>query len=483
MSDSDHRFLRHARATTSSGAPPFLSANCQLILDPIDPNSESTPVGATGQPRYPHAVSTRGGDDRLWRLVEDLYPLHRAVTGPGVRATLARVRAEIPIEIHEIPSGTPVLDWTVPDEWSVREAWIKAPDGRRFADIAECNLHLMSYSRPVHCRLGRAELDQHLHSLPDRPSAIPFKASVLGNSWGFCLTHDERASLVDGEYEVLVDATLEPGSLTYGELVIPGSTTDEVLLATHVCHPSMANDNVSGIAVLTELARRLAARRRKFTYRLLFIPGTFGSITWLATHRDVVPRVRHGLVLTGLGDAAPLNYKQSRRGVTDIDRAAAMVFRERDAGDRCIPFSPYGYDERQFCSPGFDLAVGRLSRSLHGEFPEYHTNNDNLSFISDAQLRDSIDAAERILDTLEANRTMMNLAPEGEPQLGKRGLFTTLGGGIDAKSFEIALLWLLSDSDGSKDLVAIAEHCRFPYAQLVHAAEALESAGLLKEIA
>ena len=418
----------------------------------------------------------------MWRLAEDLYPLLRAVTGPGVRATLARVAAEIPIDVHEVPSGTPVLDWTVPDEWTVREAWIEAPDGRRFADIADCNLHLMSYSRPVRGRFQRAELDQHLHSLPDRPSAVPFKASLFGNSWAFCLSHDERVSLVEGEYDVCVDATLEPGSLTYGELVIPGTTADEVLLTTHVCHPSMANDNVSGIVVLTELGRRLAARRRRFTYRLLFIPGTFGSITWLATHRDVVPRIRHGLVLTGLGDASPLHYKQSRRGATDIDRAAALVFRERAAGDRCIPFSPYGYDERQFCSPGFDLAVGRLSRSLHGEFPEYHTNDDNMSFISEAQLRDSTDAAERILDTLEANRTMLNLAPEGEPQLGKRGLFTALGGGIDSKSLEMVLLWLLSDSDGSKDLLAIAEHCGFPFAQVVHAAEALEAVGLLKEL-
>lgn len=418
----------------------------------------------------------------MWRLAEDLFPFLRAVTGPGVRQTLDRVRAEIPIEIHEVPSGTPVLDWTVPDEWTVREAWIEAPDGRRFANIDDCNLHLMSYSRPVRGRFSRAELDEHLHSLPDRPAAVPFKASLFGNSWAFCLSHDERVSLAEGEYEVLVDATLAPGSLTYGELVIPGSTTDEVLLTTHVCHPSMANDNVSGITVLTELGRRLAAKPRRFTYRLLYIPGTFGSITWLATHRDVVPRVRHGLVMTGLGDASPLHFKQSRRGTTDIDRAAAMVFRERDAGDRCIPFSPYGYDERQFCSPGFDLAVGRLSRSLHGEFPEYHTSNDNLSFITEAQLRDATDAAERILDVLETNRTMLNLSPEGEPQLGKRGLFTTLGGGIDSKSLEIVLLWLLSDCDGTKDLIAVADHCGFPYEQVVYAAEALEKAGLLAQV-
>ncbi|MEO5841583.1 MAG: DUF4910 domain-containing protein [Acidimicrobiales bacterium] len=427
-------------------------------------------------------MSTLGdGDDRTWRLVEDLFPLHRAVTGPGVRATLARVAEEIPLDVHEVPSGTPVLDWTVPDEWTVREAWIEGSDGRRFADISQNNLHLMSYSRPVRGRFSLAELDDHVHSMPDRPHAIPFKASLFGNSWAFCLAHNDRVALAEGDYEVCVDATLEPGSLTYGELVLPGETTDEILLTTHVCHPSMANDNLSGIAVLTEIGRRLADRTRRYTYRLLFIPGTFGSITWLAMHREAVARVRHGLVLTGLGDASSLHYKRSRRGSTEIDRAADIVFRDRAAGDRSIPFSPYGYDERQFCSPGFDLAVGRLSRSLHGEFPEYHTSDDNLSFIDLAQLNDAADAVDAILDVLESNRTMVNLAPEGEPQLGRRGLFTSLGGGIDAKSFEMVLLWVLSDSDGSKDLIDIADHCKLPYSQVVHAADALEAAGLLEE--
>ena len=421
-------------------------------------------------------------DDRTWRLVEDLFPLHRAVTGPGVRATLARVAQEIPIEVHEVPTGTPVLDWTVPDEWSVREAWIEGPDGRRFADISHSNLHLMSYSRPVRGRFSRAELDAHLHSIPDRPHAVPFKAALFGSSWAFCIAHEDRMALVEGDYEVCVDSTLAPGSLTYGELVLPGQTTDEVLLSTHICHPSLANDNLSGIAVLTELARRLANRSRLFTYRVLFIPGTFGSITWLATHRDAVARVRHGLVLTGLGDPSALHYKRSRRGATEIDRAAEIVFRDRGVGDRCIPFSPYGYDERQFCSPGFNLAVGRLSRSLHGEFPQYHTSDDNLSFIQEGQLFDSVDAVEAIFDVLETNRTMVNLAPEGEPQLGRRGLFTTLGGGIDSKSLEIVLLWVLSDSDGSKDLIDIAEHCGFPYTHVVRAANALESAGLLEAV-
>jgi aminopeptidase-like protein len=428
-------------------------------------------------------VSTRGdSDDLIWGLVEDLFPIHRATTGPGVRATLARIAQELPLEIHEVPSGKPVLDWTVPDEWSVREAWIEGPDGRRFADIAQSNLHLVSYSRPVRGRFTRSELDEHLHSLPDRPRAVPYRTSVYGDGWGFCLAHEDRASLVDGEYEVCVDTTVAPGSLTYGELVLPGSTTDEMLLTTHVCHPSLANDNLSGIAVLTEVGRRLSNRTRRFTYRLLFTPATFGAITWLATHRDDISRIKHGLVLTGLGDASPLHYKRSRRGTTEIDRAAEVVFRDRAVGDCTIPFYPYGYDERQYCSPGFDLAVGRLSRSLHGQYPEYHTSDDNLSFIHEVQIRDAADAVDSILDVLESNRTMLNIAPQGEPQLGRRGLFTTLGGGIDAKSAEMVLLWLLSDSDGSRDLIDIADHSGFPYLQVARAATALESVGLLKEV-
>lgn len=418
----------------------------------------------------------------MWGLVEDLFPIYRAVTGPGVRATLARIAQELPLEVHEVPSGRPVLDWTVPDEWSVREAWIEGPDGRRVADIAQSNLHLVSYSRPVRGRFSRAELDEHLHSLPDRPLAVPYRSSVYGDGWGFCIAHEDRVSLADGEYEVCVDTTVAPGSLTYGELVLPGLTTDEVLLTTHVCHPSLANDNLSGIAVLTEVGRRLSNRTRRFTYRILFMPATFGAITWLATHRDDISRIRHGLVLTGLGDASSLHYKRSRRGTTEIDRAAEVVIRDRDVGDCSIPFYPYGYDERQYCSPGFDLAVGRLSRSLHGQFPEYHTSDDNLSFIHEDQMRDAADAVDSILDVLESNRTMLNIAAQGEPQLGRRGLFTTFGGGIDAKSVEMVLLWLLSDSDGSKDLIDIADHSGFPYVQVVRAAFALESVGLLKEV-
>jgi aminopeptidase-like protein len=216
--------------------------------------------------------------------------------------------------------------------------------------------------------------------------------------------------------------------------------------------------------------------------RSLFTPATFGAITWLATHRDDISRIKHGLVLTGMGDASPLHYKRSRRGTTEIDRAAEVVFRDRAVGDCTIPFYPYGYDERQYCSPGFDLAVGRLSRSLHGQYPEYHTSDDNLSFIHEVQIRDAADAVDSILDVLESNRTMLNIAPQGEPQLGRRGLFTTLGGGIDAKSAEMVLLWLLSDSDGSRDLIDIADHSGFPYLQVARAATALESVGLLKEV-
>jgi aminopeptidase-like protein len=370
-----------------------------------------------------------------------------------------------------------VLDWRVPDEWTLREAWIADGTGRRIVDLAASNLHVVGYSEPVRRTMSRAELDAHLHSRPDLPDVVPYRTAYHAHTWGFCLTEQQRAALIDGDYDVCIDAVRAPGSLTYGEALLPGSSTDEVLVTTHTCHPSLANDNCSGIAVLTEIARRLAARPRRFTYRLLFAPATIGAITWLATHREVVPRIRHGLVLAGLGDRGALHYKRSRRGATPVDRAAAIVLRDLDG--RCIDFSPYGYDERQYCSPGFDLAVGRLSRSLHGEYPEYHTSADNLSFIDASQLVASADAVESILDVLEADVRYVNLAPYGEPQLGRRGLYSAVGGAIDARSVEMALLWVLNQSDGTRSLLDIAERSGLPFPAVQRAAEALAHADLL----
>jgi aminopeptidase-like protein len=417
----------------------------------------------------------------LFELVAELFPLHRSITGAGVRETLARLRARIPLEIHEVPSGTPVFDWTVPDEWTVREAWIADPTGRRVADVHRSNLHLVHYSVPIRARMPLAALRPHLFSLSDAPDAVPYRTSYYARTWGFCLPHRELSALADGEYEVCVDTTLAPGSLTYGECFLPGETDDEVLISTHVCHPSLANDNLSGIAVATALAQQLAARAsRRYGYRFVFVPGTIGSITWLARNESRVHRIRHGLVLTGLGDAGGFTYKRSRRGTAEIDRVVTHVLKHAGAPHAVHDFSPYGYDERQYCSPGFDLPVGCLMRTPHGTYPEYHTSADDLDFVRPEQLDDSLRLALAIADTLEANRAYVSQNPKCEPQLGRRGLYATLGG-INRKAEEMALLWTLNLADGRHTLLDVAERAGMPFDDVARAARALDAHGLLKE--
>lgn len=417
---------------------------------------------------------------RMRSLLEDLYPICRSITGSGVRATLDRVASEIPVERYAIPSGTPVLDWTIPDEWTIRDAYIcRHGCSDRVVDFRRSNLHVVSYSEPVDLRLDLDALRPHLHSLPDRPGWIPYRTAYYRRTWGFCLAHRDLMRLEPGEYDVVIDSELAPGCLDYGELLIRGATDEEVLISTHICHPSLCNDNLSGIAVLTEVARSLIeGARRRYTYRLLFVPGTIGSIAWLAKHFDVVERVRHGLVLTGLGDPAPFTYKCSRRGNADVDRIARHVVNGRD-GARIVAFSPYGYDERQFCSPGFDLPVGRLSRGVHGEFPEYHTSADNLDFVSDQRLDESVDLVLEILAAIEANYRPINFAPYGEPQLGRRGLYSSVGGGIDQRSVEMAYLWVLSGADGSRDLCEISEMSGLSFPVIAEAAKRLAGAELI----
>ncbi|MGH8978684.1 MAG: DUF4910 domain-containing protein, partial [Acidimicrobiia bacterium] len=304
----------------------------------------------------------------IYELVAQLFPLSRSITGDGVRETLAILARDLPVTVHEVPSGTAVLDWTVPPEWNLREAWIARADGTRIVDAADNNLHVLGYSESVHRRMPLTELREHVHTLPDRPAWIPYRTSYYSPAWGFCLADATAAALDEGEYEVCIDATLDPnGSLTYGELVLPGATDREILVSTHTCHPSLANDNCSGIAIAHFLARLLATRERRHTFRFLFVPGTIGSIAWLAQHEDLTPRIAHGLVLTGLGDRGRVTYKRSRRANATVDRVAEHVLRACGDPFTIVDFSPYGYDERQFCSPGFDLPVGRIGRSPHGE--------------------------------------------------------------------------------------------------------------------
>lgn len=413
-------------------------------------------------------------------LAAELYPVCRSITGDGTRATLRRLAREIPLAIHEVPSGTRVFDWEVPPEWNIREAWIKDPHGRKVVDFARHNLHVMGYSTPVRATMPLARLREHLFSLPDRPDLTPYRTSYHAQQWGFCMAHRDLERLPEGDYEVLIDSDLVPGSLSYGECTIPGASDEEALVSCHICHPSLANDNLAGMAVCTALAKTLAAGPRQLTYRFLFIPGTIGSITWLARNESRLPQIRHALVVTCAGDLGPVNYKQTRDGNAPIDRAMRKALADSGDDHRILPFHPYGYDERQYNSPGIRLPAGALMRSPHGTFPEYHTSADNLDFIRPDRMRDTCDKALAAFDILEHNATFLNLKPMGEPRLGKYGLYGSHGGTRGRNFDELALLWTLNLCDGTHDLLAIAERSGMPFAEILDAARRLEHAGLLR---
>ncbi len=378
-----------------------------------------------------------------------------------------------------------MLDWVVPPEWNVREAWLEAPDGTRFADVAEHPLHLLGYSSPIEATVSLDELREHLFTVPTQPDVIPYRTSYYRENWGFCLPHREAEALRPGTYRVHVDTSLEPGSLSYGELVVPGtpsepgSTPDEVLVSTHICHPAMANDNATGMAMAAVLARHVAATPHRFTYRFVFVPGTIGAISWLAGHRDVVGRIRHGVVLTGLGDTSRPTWKRSRRGNAEVDEVMEFVLAETGREYRVDDFSPYGYDERQYCSPGFDLPVGRFGRGQHGEYPEYHTSADDLDFVDEPSLDESWRLLRRFVEVLEANRTYRNLQPYGEPQLGRRGLYRSIGSTMDPKAAEMGLLWVLSLADGSRSALDISHRSGLPFDAVQAACRSLLDADLL----
>jgi aminopeptidase-like protein len=412
-------------------------------------------------------------------LVRELYPICRSITGEGVRRSLRLLQRVAPIELREVPTGTRVFDWEVPREWNLRAARLTAPDGEVIADADRLNLHVLNYSAPFRGKVSLEELQRHLHSLPDQPALVPYRTSYYREDWGFCLAHERRVRLRPGEYDVLVDTTLAAGSLTYGELVVPGTSSDEVLFSTHCCHPSLANDNAAGLALAATLARILAGLPLRHGCRFLFVPGTIGAITWLALNEERARRVAHGLVLACPGDAGRLTYKRSRRGSADVDRAAAHVLAHSGEPHEVRDFTPYGYDERQYCSPGFDLPVGSLTRTPHGEYPEYHTSGDTPDLVKPDRLADTLRRCLEILEVVEANEAYVNLSPRCEPQLGRRGLYGSTGGGSHAVASQLALLWVLNLSDGRHTLLDVAERARLPFPEVRVAAEALVRAGLL----
>ena len=417
--------------------------------------------------------------EAAYDLMRRLFPLCRSLTGDGVRATLDVLAEHIPIARHEVPSGTRVFDWIVPDEWNIRDAYVAAPDGRRVIDFRESTLHVVSYSEPVRATLPLDELRERLFTLPEQPDLIPYRTSYYSRTWGFCLTHRRLAELEPGDYEVVIDSTLGPGHLTYGEVVVDGSGDEEVLLSTYICHPSLANDNLSGIAVAALVAKELARRQLRHTYRIVFAPGTIGPLTWLHDNRDGLDRIAHGLTVSCIGDDGGLTYKRSRRADADVDRAVATVLRDSGRAHRILDWDPWGGDERQFCSPGFDLPVGTLMRTPHGEFDGYHTSADSLERISPAALGEAVETCLAVVDVLETNRTLVNQSPYGEPQLGRRGLYRSAGGAVSSPDDEKAILWLLNLCDGTSSLLDVADRSGIAYAVIRRASERLENAELL----
>jgi len=441
------------------------------------PGEAAPATAAAWMDRHAERAWLEATFDRLW-------PLPRSLTGDGVRLTHDILAEVMPLQRIEVPSGTRVFDWTVPDEWRVNEAYVVGPTGERVIDYASSNLHLLGYSVAFRGRLSRAELERHLYSLPERPDAVPYATSYYAPRWGFCVSQRVRDALPDGDYEVVVDTETFPGSMTVSECVLPGTTEREVLLSTYTCHPSLANNELSGPLVAAALYARLARwPTRRLAYRFVLAPETIGAITYLAlrgehlrTHLDA------GYVLTCLGDGAALTYKHSRRGSSLADVAARSAL-PAFGYVRWHDFSPTGSDERQYCSPGFDLPVGSVMRSMYGTYPEYHTSDDDRDFISFDQLQASVDACEALCRALDqGGARYRNLMPFGEPQLGRRGLYPDLTVGAANVGAGDAIFWVLNLSDSEHDLLAISERSGLGLADLHAAAQRCVAAGLLEVV-
>lgn len=431
------------------------------------------------------AIGSENGveENSLFKLIEDLYPICRSITGNGLRRSLNIIKKEIPIEIYELPTGTAVFDWSIPREWNIRDAWVKNEKGEKVIDFQASNLHVLNYSVPVDKELTLRELKTHLYSIPEQPELIPYRTSYYKEQWGFCLAHKQLQNLPEGKYHAFIDSTLDAGSMSHGELYIEGKTKDEVLISTHTCHPSLCNDNLSGVSVAVHLAKYLLNKHLRYSYRFLFIPGTIGSIAWLAQNEEKISRIKYGLVLSCLGDEGHVTYKRSRQGAAAIDRIADHVLnRVRSEKGELRAFSPYGYDERQFCSPGFNLPVGALMRTPFGEFSEYHTSADNLDFIKGEALADSLSVLKEIVFIIENDRVYINKNPKCEPNLGKRGLYKMTGGSTGNDIDQMAILWVLNLSDGDHSLFDIAEQVGMDFRRIKGAVDALLKVQLLKQV-
>jgi aminopeptidase-like protein len=420
--------------------------------------------------------------EKMHQLITDLFPICRSITGDGVRQTLDVIRKNVPIVVHEVPSGTKVFDWEVPKEWNIRDAYIKNSRGERIVDFVSSNLHVLSYSVPIRRKVSLKELKEHLFTIPNHPDWIPYRTSYYKETWGFCITHSQYSQLQEDEYEVCIDSVLTQGNLTYGEYYVEGALRDEVFISTHICHPSMCNDNLSGISVATFLAKEIESRKTRYSYRFLFIPGTIGAITWLSINESKVKNIKHGLVASLLSYDGPFTYKRSRMGDAEIDQVVQAVLSVENVPHQIIDYSPYGYDERQFCSPGFNLPVGRLTRTSYEQFPEYHSSADNLELVKPEVLEESLFIFKKIIEMLESNQKYFSTNQKCEPQLGKRGLYDMVGGDDVGMDLQMALLWVLNYSDGVHTLLEISEKSGISFKVLQLAAEKLVTCKLLIDV-
>ncbi|PJI09839.1 MULTISPECIES: DUF4910 domain-containing protein [Clostridium] len=429
--------------------------------------------------------------EKMFKLMKEMFPICRSITGDGVRETLNIIKEIIPININEVPSGTEVFDWTVPREWNIKDAWIKNPRGEKIVDFKESNLRVLNYSSPINKTMKFEELKTHIFTLPYTPDWIPYMTSYYNENWGFCMSHNEfikfqNETKPDEEFEVHIDSSLKNGYLTYGEYFLQGESKEEVLISTYVCHPSMCNDNLSGIALTTYLAYALAKMNEKcklrYSYRFLFVPETIGSITWLSLNEKKTSNIKYGLVASCVGDRGCLTYKKSRDGNNLIDKIAVNILKYSGAQYKVLDFFPWGSDERQFCSPGFNLPVGSLMRTPYGYYGEYHTSADNFNFVDKKSIADTFDKYIKIIFIIENNNAYLNLNPKCEPRLGKRNLYGSLGGRMLYEYDETAMFWILNQSDGKNSLLDISEKSNIDFFRIKNAADALLNAGLLKKL-